>query len=323
MKIVVAGPGLMGSQIGCEWALAGHDVVFLVNRPEEADRRISAAFELIRTLDLWSSEAVESAPSRVSTVTEMTAIAPDVDLVLESIVEDAQPKIDLLRTAATLFPNALLASNTSAIPITILGDSCGAPERTVGMHYWNPPLLMPLVEVISGERTDDRAFEQAAEMVRSIGKSPVLVKKDVPGFVWNRMQLAMLREAMWIVDNGVATPDVVDQVMRDGLARRWRYTGPFQTAALGGPATFAKIADNLWPELSAATSITDLGRWLETDADALQSIKTNRDAGLLSDLKRDRTRAGECRQPDQQTITRQCRSDTTRTDGHADRPRAG
>lgn len=291
MKIVVAGPGLMGSQIGCEWALAGHDVVFMVNRPAEADRRITAAFDLIRTLELWSAEAVESAPSRVSSVSDLNEVEVEVDLVLESIAEDAQLKIDLLTVAAVRFPNAILASNTSAIPITMLGEGCGAPERTVGMHYWNPPLLMPLVEVISGEKTDPDVFNRAAEMVRSIGKSPILVEKDVPGFVWNRMQLAMLREAMWIVDNGVATPEVVDQVMRDGLARRWRYTGPFATAALGGPATFAKIADNLWPELSAASSITDLGRWLETDPDRLGAIKANRDTGLLTDLKRDRTRA--------------------------------
>jgi 3-hydroxybutyryl-CoA dehydrogenase len=156
------------------------------------------------------------------------------------------------------------------------------------MHYWNPPLLMPLVEVISGERTSAEIFDRAAEMVRSIGKSPILVKKDVPGFVWNRMQLAMLREAMWIVENDVATPEVVDQVMRDGLARRWRFTGPFQTAALGGPVTFAKIADNLWPELSAETAIGDLGRFLETSPERLSEIRETRDAGLLRELQRER-----------------------------------
>jgi 3-hydroxybutyryl-CoA dehydrogenase len=157
------------------------------------------------------------------------------------------------------------------------------------MHYWNPPLLMPLVEVISGEHTDPGAFDRSAEMVRSIGKTPIIVRKDVPGFVWNRMQLAMLREAMWIVENNVATPDVVDQVMRDGLARRWRYTGPFETASLGGPATFAKIANNLWPELSAATTIGDLGTHLVSDRDVLGRTRTERDAGLLRDLKADRS----------------------------------
>lgn len=288
MKVVVAGPGLMGSQIGCEWALAGHEVVFLANRRGEADRRIAAALDLIGTLDLWPAEAVASLPSRLSVVSAIDEIAPDADLILESIVEEADPKIGLLRRAAARFPGAILASNTSAIPITTLGEGCGAPGRTVGLHYWNPPLLMPLVEVISGRGTDPAVFERAAEMVRSLGKSPILVRKDVPGFVWNRMQLAMLREAMWIVENGVATPDVVDMVMRDGLARRWRFTGPFATAALGGPATFSRIANNLWPELSNATEIGDLGQFLESDPDRLAEIRTKRDAGLLRELKQER-----------------------------------
>lgn len=288
MKIVVAGPGLMGSQIGCEWALAGHQVTFLVNRPAEAERRIAAALELIRSLDLWTSDQVSAAPDSISTETDLSALAVDTDLFVESIVEDADAKIELLSRAAVQLKSAILASNTSAIPITTLGRGAGAGQRTVGMHYWNPPLLMPLVEVIAGEETDPDTFDRAADMVRSLGKSPILVRKDVPGFVWNRMQLAMLREAMWIVENGVATPDVVDQVMRDGLARRWRFTGPFQTAALGGPATFARIANNLWPELSAETSIGDLGRFLETDPERLAAIRVERDAGLQRELKQER-----------------------------------
>ena len=101
------------------------------------------------------------------------------------------------------------------------------------------------------------------------------------------------REAVWIVEQGVASPQVVDEIVRDGLARRWRYTGPFQTAALGGPATFTRVADNLWPILSTATGVEALARWLEDDPDALAAIKAARDAGLLRDLKRDRTTAGD------------------------------
>ncbi|MDQ2683922.1 MAG: 3-hydroxyacyl-CoA dehydrogenase NAD-binding domain-containing protein, partial [Chloroflexota bacterium] len=145
MKVVVAGPGLMGSQIGCEWALAGHQVTFLVNRPAEAERRIAAAIDLIRTLGLWPEAAVEALPGLLSPAATLDEIPPDADLVLESIVEDAEPKIDLLRLVAARFPSAILASNTSAIPITTLGNGSGVPERVVGMHYWNPPLLMPLV----------------------------------------------------------------------------------------------------------------------------------------------------------------------------------
>ena len=98
--------------------------------------------------------------------------------------------------------------------------ACGAPERTVGTHYWNPPLLMPLVEIISGAHSTPEAVELARGAVASSGKRPVLVQRDVPGFIWNRLQHALLREARWIVDNGVATPEAVDEVVRFGNARR-------------------------------------------------------------------------------------------------------
>ncbi len=293
MKIVVAGPGLMGSQIGVEFAVGGSDVTFLVNRRAEAERRVGAAFELAATLDLWPAEAVAAGRGRVAYADVVDRLDPDTQLFLESIVEERAPKVALLAEAEARLPSAILASNTSSIGIGELGDGCGAPERTLGMHFWNPPLLMPLVEVVSGPATDPAHVETVVGLVREIGKRPVVVDRDVPGFVWNRLQLALLREAVWIVEHGVASPEVVDEIVRDGLARRWRYTGPFQTAALGGPATFTRVADNLWPVLSTATSVLELARWLESDPEALAVVKARRDTGLLLDLKRDRAMADD------------------------------
>ena len=226
MKIIVAGPGLMGSQIGAEFAIGGHDVVFLVNRPEEAERRVNAAFDLAATLDLWPAEAVSAGRARVSFAARVDELDPATELFIESIVEERGAKMALLQAAAARLPNAIIGSNTSSISIAELGEGGGAPERTLGLHYWNPPLLMPLVEVISGPETDPAHVERVAAEVRGIGKRPMVVDRDVPGFVWNRLQFALLREAVWIVENGVAPPEVVDEIVRDGLARRWRYTGP-------------------------------------------------------------------------------------------------
>ena len=291
MKIVVAGPGLMGSQIGCEWAIGGHDVAFLVNRRDEAERRVAAAFDLAASLDLWPEADVAAARSRVAFADHAAQLDPATDLVIESIVEELAPKVALLRDVAHRLPDATLASNTSSISIDSLGEGCGEPGRTVGLHYWNPPLIMPLVELISGPQTNPAHVTRLADEVRTIGKRPMLVDRDVPGFVWNRLQLALLREAVWIVENGVAAPEVVDEIVRDGLARRWRYTGPFATAALGGPATFTRVAGNLWPVLSTATEVHDLAQWLRHSPEALAEIKAARDAGLLHDLKRERNDA--------------------------------
>ncbi len=290
MKIVVAGPGLMGSQIGCEFAIGDHPVVYLANRREEASRRVNAAFALAATLDLWPADSVSAGRARVSFVDSVGEIDPETDLFFESIVEERSAKEMLLAAAAARAPNAILASNTSSISIAELGEFSGAPERTLGLHYWNPPMLMPLVEVISGPKTNQEHVTRVAEVARAIGKRPMVVDRDVPGFVWNRLQLALLREAVWIVENGVAAPEVVDTIVQDGLARRWRYTGPFATAALGGPATFTRVAENLWPVLSTATEPHDLAQWLRHAPEALSEIKANRDAGLLEDLKRDRER---------------------------------
>jgi 3-hydroxybutyryl-CoA dehydrogenase len=288
MTIVVAGPGLMGSQIGCEFAINGYNVVFLVNRMAEAERRVDAAFALAATLDLWPAGDVASGRDRVTFAESVDELDPTTELFVESVAEDLAIKSALLKEAAARMPAAILASNTSSISITAIGEGGGAPERTLGMHYWNPPLLMPQVEVISGPETDPAHITRVVEIVRGIGKRPVVVDRDVPGFAWNRLQFALLREAAWIVENGVATPEVVDEIVREGLARRWRYTGPFATAALGGSANFARIANNLWPVISAETEIESFEPWLRHSPEELAKIKSARDQGLLDDLRRDR-----------------------------------
>jgi 3-hydroxybutyryl-CoA dehydrogenase len=149
---------------------------------------------------------------------------------------------------------------------------------------------MPLVEIIPGAGTKESVTRRVEDTLKEMGKRPVRIDRDVPGFVWNRLQLALLREAAWVVENGVATPEVVDEIVRDGLARRWRLTGPFETVALGGPDTFTRIAANLFPVLSTERELRDVSRWLPASADAREEIKARRDRGLLEELQRDRSR---------------------------------
>jgi 3-hydroxybutyryl-CoA dehydrogenase len=288
VRIAVIGAGLMGSQIGCEYALAGHEVTFVARRPEAAGERVAAAFAVAERFELAAPEAIEEARGRVGVAVGVAAVPAPVDVVAESVVEDLAAKGEVLAEAARAWPDAILATNTSSLSIGAIGEGAGAPARTVGVHYWNPPLLMPLVEVIRGDRTDPGVVERMTATLRAMGKRPVLAQRDVPGFIWNRLQLALLREAVWIVENGVATPEAVDQVVREGLARRWRYTGPFQTAALGGAETFARVAANLFPVLSTARRLEGLPRWLDADAGRLAAVKDARDVGLAEDLKRER-----------------------------------
>jgi 3-hydroxybutyryl-CoA dehydrogenase len=284
MDVVVVGAGLMGSQIAAEYALGGHRVQCYARHPEITRARADEALATARRLGLRDDATIRAAAERLSVVDALDAVER-CDLVVESVPEDLPLKGQVLTPIAAYFPEAVIASNTSSLSIGEIGEACGAPERTVGTHYWNPPLLMPLVEVIAGPETRPEAVELARAAVESCGKRPVLVQRDVPGFIWNRLQHALLREALWIVDNGVATPEAVDEVVRFGNARRWEHVGPFAAAALGGIGTWQRVAGELWPVLSNAADAGDLQRALWADAEELAAIAEERDAELARDLR--------------------------------------
>jgi 3-hydroxybutyryl-CoA dehydrogenase len=290
MRVVVIGAGLMGAQIGVEYALGGHEITLVARNTNRALERAEAALDLVLTHRLRAENEIDAARERL-TVTSDPA-SDDWNLVVESVPEDMGLKARLLRPLAAGSPEAIIASNTSSLSITELGERVGAPERAVVTHYWNPPLLMPLVEVVAGERTAPENIERVGEILRALGKRPVAVERDVAGFVWNRLQMAVLREALWLVENGVASPDAVDEVLTYGLARRWRHVGFFRAIALGGVDTWQRSAANLVPEISRADEIGDLRRWVH-ESGGLAEVARRRDRGLAEDLIRDREETGE------------------------------
>ena len=290
MRVTVVGAGLMGAQIGCEYALGGHEVRLVARVAASARGRFERALALVEELGLVAPDRVEDARARTVAGSDLRAAAA-CDLAVESLPEDLGLKAELLRVVAEASPRALIASNTSSLSITELGEAIGAPDRTIGTHYWNPPLLMPLVEIVPGDRTRPDAVARVEGLLRELGKRP-FVARDVPGFVWNRLQNAVLREAVWLVENGVASPETVDEVLRYGLGRRWRHVGLFESIALGGPATWQRVAANLLPSLSAATELPDLGRWVGGDPARLEDLVRRRDRGLAEDLARDAREGG-------------------------------
>jgi 3-hydroxybutyryl-CoA dehydrogenase len=286
VKIALLGPGLMGSHIACEYALGGHEVAVLARRPDVARERIERGFATAHEHGLATSDQIAAARERLTIAEEIDG-GDGAQVIVESVVEDLVEKKATLLPVVARNPGAIVASNTSSIPITAIGAAIEAGERTVGAHYWNPPLLMPMVEVIRGDETAETVVAEMTANLRALGKRPVLVDRDVQGFAWNRLQLALLREAVWLVENGVASPTTVDEVVRDGLARRWRYTGPFQTAALGGAATFERVANLLWPALSTATSLENLRQWLDESPETTEPLRERRDRGLAADMQAD------------------------------------
>ncbi len=290
-RVAIVGAGLMGAQIGCEYALAGCAVQWIVRDRTRAEQRVEQALALALQHGLAGEATVSRARASMSWRTEEADDASahdEPELIVESLPEDLSLKAEVLGPLAARHPEAIVATNTSSISIGALGAAAGVAERIVGAHYWNPPLLMPLVEVVAGERTRLALRERVEALLRAIGKRPVVLEREVDGLLWNRLQLAVLRESLWLVEHGVATPETIDEVMRDGLARRWRLTGPFETVGLGGAQTFDAIAANLFPVLSDAKSSSGFGPHVPSDPAQLAALREQRDEALATELRAER-----------------------------------
>jgi len=247
-KIGVIGAGQMGSGIAQVAAQAGYRVVlrdletsFIERGLSNIKRSLGKLLEKGK-LDQNTHDAVLA---RIVTTTHLSDLK-ECDLVIEAIVEHEPSKLELFRELDQLVkPEAILASNTSSIPITRLAGATCRPERFIGMHFMNPVPLMELVEVIRGYLTDEATTQTVLEVARKMGKTPVEVN-DYPGFVSNRILLPMLNEAIQCVMEGVATPEAIDQVMKLGMNHPM---GPLTLADFIGLDTCLSIMEVLHRDL--------------------------------------------------------------------------
>ena len=183
--------------------------------------------------------------------------APDVsaaDIVIEAVVEDLEVKRRTIALAQERFEDAPVWSTTSAILPSELALGAPRADGIIVAHFINPAHLIPLVEVVSSNQTSQRVVDQCMEMLRSWGKRPVLLSREIRGFVHNRLQYALFREALSLVDSGVVEASELDALVRSGFGLRMPAIGPFGLANLAGPSLYATIADCLWPDLDNSTS---------------------------------------------------------------------
>lgn len=249
----IVGGGLMGAGIAAQFARAGHQVVIIETSAARRDALpgvIAGIMEELLAARALTPEESPAAQARVKLSDDPSALAP-ARLVIEVIPEVLTAKQELYRQLeAVIAPTALLASNTSGFMPDALSAGLTHPERFLIAHFWNPPHAIPLVEVVPGTRTAPACVELAVAMLRGIGAEPVVLRKAVPGFIGNRLQFAILREALHLVHSGVADPETVDAVMKASLGRRYGITGPFESADLGGLETILQVATHLMPELA-------------------------------------------------------------------------
>ncbi len=255
-RVAVIGAGMMGAGVAQVFAAAGHEVALQDLYPEALERApgaIRGNLGLLAEHGLFPAGAVDAAVGRVRTTTDLADAAGEADFVVECVFEDLGLKQGVFeRLDALCPPETILATNTSVMSIAEIGTLAKHKERVVGTHFWNPPYLIPLVEVVRTEQVDAEVVERTMAILRHAGKHPIDCKKDVPGFVANRLQHALWREAISIVEHGIADAATVDESIRFGPGLRLPILAPMETADMVGLDLTLAIHSYLLPHLESS-----------------------------------------------------------------------
>lgn len=311
-NVAVIGAGLMGRGIAQEFAAHGYGVKLMDNNPQmlqSALAEVKGNLKLLAEEGLMENEQIPGVLERIQLFEGLENALTDVDYVTEAVFEDVQLKQELFHFMDRFCPeDIVLASNTSGIAVKDIAERAEHKHRILVTHFWNPPNLVPLVEVVPGEVTSVEAVERAKSILVAIGKRPVVVRKDVPGFVGNRLQHALWREASFIVEEGIASPQDVDEVVKYGFGMRLPIIGPFETADLAGLDLSVAIQSYLFGQLSNATepfpTLTQKVRegklgvktkegFYTWTTEQINKVKTRRDKELLRRLKESQLKESE------------------------------
>lgn len=241
MRAAVLGAGIMGRNIAIALVRGGVEVS-LFSRSEQTLLDAGRALERERAAQIAYTTSIAEASSGAG-------------LIIESVPESLALKLDVLREAESAATNdSVIATNTSSLSLSRLAEALARPGRFLGLHWFNPAHLIPLVEVVPIEPTSAEVVDWSASFLARIGKRPLVLAKPIEGFLANRLQYALIREALQLVSDGVATPEQIDAVITDCLGLRWAALGPMRTTDLAGVPTAMAVANQLFPTLSNATA---------------------------------------------------------------------
>jgi len=311
-QAAVIGTGMMGPGIALTLALGGWRTAIVSRNPDSAAQGLEKARAQARLLadrELVERERTEQALELLSATVDFDAAIGAAGLAIESAPEDMAFKQSLFARLDALAPaGALLASNTSGLSIGAIAERCKRPERVLTAHFWNPPHLMPLVEIVKGEMTADESVEKLRAILAECGKTPVVVRKDRPGQLGNRLQMALVREAANIIAEGIATADDVDTVARNGFGLRMPAYGILEHQDIAGLnlglAVVEYVARDLYNEPRAPENFRELVRlghlgastgrgFYDWSAKSADGVRARRDAFLVEVLRYRRSRPQE------------------------------
>lgn len=286
-RVAVIGCGTIGAGWAALFLSQGYDVTATEMRPEaEAELRTAVA-------GLLSVLQPEGPLGTLEFTTDLQACCRSADFVQENVVEREAVKVELMaRIDALLPPHVVIASSSSAISVSVMQSACARPGRVVLGHPFNPPHLVPLVEIVGGKATEDWALDVAEAFYVSLGKKPVRLRKEIYGHIANRLQAAIFREAIHLLEEGVASVDDIDAAVTEGPGLRWALMGPFLTYHLAGGSAgihgfmsqFAPMQQRLWAELGQPQLDAGLQSRVIAAVDAAMSRRS------MDDIRRERDR---------------------------------
>ncbi|MFB6303991.1 MAG: 3-hydroxyacyl-CoA dehydrogenase family protein [Haloferacaceae archaeon] len=256
-EVAVVGAGLMGHGIALTYALDGHPV--RLHDAEEAaldaaPERVAGALETMVGAGVVTDDEADAALDRLAAVDDLAAAVADADLVTEAVTEDVDVKREVFgRLDDHAPPDAVLATNTSGLSIDGIAEPVADRSRVLGTHWFNPPYVVPLVEIVRGEATADDAVARVRDLLDAAGKEPVVVREDVPGFVGNRIQLAMTYEALSLLERGVASAADIDRAVKAGFGFRLPLMGVFEKLDQSGLDVHRDVESYLMPDLDRGT----------------------------------------------------------------------
>jgi 3-hydroxybutyryl-CoA dehydrogenase len=255
--ITVLGAGIMGHGIAQSFLMGGYPVrLYDIKESilDTAKAHIEESLGLFRQFDLIAEPDIDPALQRLSTTTDLKGAVEGSDFIVEAAPEDLSLKQGLFQQVESLCGrDTIIATNTSSLTLKDIGARVKDKERLVITHWFNPPHIVPTVEVVKAEQTSEETMETTYELLAKIGKLPVKIYEELPGFVVNRIQIAMVREVFDLYEKGVASAEDIDKAVKGSFGFRLASIGPLLTADLGGLELWLKVSENLLPHIQSST----------------------------------------------------------------------
>lgn len=313
-KISILGCGTMGHSIALSAAWSGQNIkVYGIDEQDLAlaAKGLERKLKVMSANGLFDEEEANRINSRIYFSTSLEEVVSESTIIIEVIPEVLELKKEMYaRLEALVDEDVIIASNTSGFMPSLLAADMKVPQRFIVTHFWNPGHLIPLVEVVKGEKTIDATVERAMAMIHSMRKKPILLQKELPGFIGNRLQYALFREAQALLDSGAATKEDIDAAVTYSIGRRLPVTGPLMTADLGGLDVFSAISNYLFEDLAtdqhSGETLTRLVEenkfgdksckgFYDWEAETSDKINEEREQTLIHFLKNDLKRNGGIR----------------------------